>query len=322
MLNYCIYCFSQDFDTFYSATENYGRTNTYTSTNSLIRILKKRIEDFKITTTDNSGEDINLIAYSNFSYIQDINIRIGLTRLIKELLEDIFKNDNEIFFNLKFYIITPNGEIFIIDDFEKISHNIDYFNEVYNDYLLKDFEKYQIENEKREKESKNPYDKINLIQFNNRIENIVLSQYVGDCLSKVMNKNIDDNQEEFQENMIQDIITSREEEYGNDIRNELDALNKVLLNKQMTVDNCKIEKCIYNGENISIEQLVSKLLTHIYPQFLTQINIKDTLDDEYSIETSIGIIKRVKGGNIIINDKIEGGLLNEVHKETSSDRSI
>ena len=42
MLNYCIFCFSQDFDAFYSATENYGRTNTCITTNSLVRILKKK----------------------------------------------------------------------------------------------------------------------------------------------------------------------------------------------------------------------------------------------------------------------------------------
>lgn len=321
MLNYCIFCFSQDFDTFYSATENYGRTNTCLSTNSLVRILKKRIEDFNITTTNTNSEDegINLVAYSNFSFIKNNDARIELARKLKDLLDEIFKNDDKIFFTLKFYLITSNGEIFLINQFNKISENIEYFNEVYNEYLLKDFEKYQLENEKREKEIKNSFDKNNLLEFNKAIENIVLSQYVGDCLSKVMNKNIDDNQEEFQENMVQDIITSREEEYGDDIRNELDALNKVLSENQMTVENCKIEKCIYNGQDISIEQLVSKLLTHIYPQFLTQINIKDTLDDEYSIETSIGTIKRVKGGNIIINDKIKGGLLYEVQKEASED---
>lgn len=321
MLNYCIFCFSQDFDTFYSATENYGRTNTCLSTNSLVRILKKRIEDFNITTTSTNSEDegINLVAYSNFSFIKNNDARIELARKLKDLLDEIFKNDDKIFFTLKFYLITSNGEIFLINQFNKISENIEYFNEVYNEYLLKDFEKYQLENEKREKEIKNSFDKNNLLEFNKAIENIVLSQYVGDCLSKVMNKNIDDNQEEFQENMVQDIITSREEEYDDDIRNELDALNKVLSENQMTVENCKIEKCIYNGQDISIEQLVSKLLTHIYPQFLTQINIKDTLDDEYSIETSIGTIKRVKGGNIIINDKIKGGLLYEVQKEASGD---
>lgn len=319
MLNYCIFCFSQDFDTFYSATENYGRNNTYLSTNSLVRILKKRIEDFNINTTNTNSEneEINLVSYSNFSFIQNNEVRIELARKIKELLDNIFKNDDKIFFTLKFYLITSNGEKFIINNFTKISQNIEYFNEVYNEYLLKDFEKYQTENEKREKEIKNSYDKNNLLEFNNAIENIVLSQYVGECLSKVMNKNIDDNREEFQENIVQDIIASREEEYGDDIRNELDALNKILLDKQMTVDNCKIEKCIYNGKDITIEQLVSKLLTHIYPQFLTQINIKDTLDDEYTIETSIGTIKRAKGGNIIINDKFEGGLLNEIQKETS-----
>ena len=320
MLNYCIFCFSQDFDTFYSATENYDRTNTYISTNSLVRILKKRIEDFKINTTHTGfDEEINLISFSNFSFIQNIDIRMELAKKIKELIEDIFKNDDKIFFTLKFYIITSNGEIFIINNFDKISQNINYFNKVYNGYLLKDFEKYQLENEKREKESKKSYDKNNLNEFNNTIENIVLSQYVGECLSRVMNKNIDDNQEEFQENMVQDIIASREEEYGDDIRNELDALNKVLSENQMTVENCKVEKCIYNGQDISIEQLVSKLLTHIYPQFLTQINIKDTLDDEYFIETSIGTIKRVKGGTILINDKIKGGLLDEVQKEASGD---
>lgn len=321
MLNYCIFCFSQDFDTFYSATENYGRTNTCLSTNSLVRILKKRIEDFNITTTNTNSEDegINLVAYSNFSFIKNNDARIELARKIKDLLDEKFKNDDKIFFTLKFYLITSNGEIFLIKQFNKISENIDYFNQVYNEYLLKDFEKYQLENEQREKEIKNSFDKNNLLEFNKAIENIVLSQYVGECLSKVMNKNIDDNQEEFQENMVQDIIASREEEYGDDIRNELDALNKVLSENQMTVENCKIEKCIYNGQDISIEQLVSKLLTHIYPQFLTQINIKDTLDDEYSIETSIGTIKRVKGGKIIINDKIKGGLLHEVQKEASGD---
>lgn len=321
MLNYCIFCFSQDFDTFYSTTENYGRTNTYISTNSLVRILKKRIEDFNITTTNTNSEDegINLVAYSNFSFIKNNDARIELAKKIKDLLDEIFKNDDKIFFTLKFYLITSNGEIFLINQFNKISENIDYFNKVYNEYLLKDFEKYQLENEKREKEIKKSYDKNNLLEFNKAIENIVLSQYVGECLSKVMNKNIDDNKEEFQENMVQDIIDSREEEYGNDIRNELDALNKILSDNKMTVENCKIEKCIYNGQDISIEQLVSKLLTHIYPQFLTQINIKDTLDDEYSIETSIGTIKRVKGGNIIINDKIKGGLLHEVQKEASGD---
>ena len=321
MLNYCIFCFSQDFDTFYSATENYGRTNTYISTNSLVRILKKRIEDFNITTTNTNSEDegINLVAYSNFSFIKNNDARIELARKLKDLLDEKFKNDDKIFFTLKFYLITSNGEIFLIKQFNKISENIDYFNQVYNEYLLKDFEKYQLENEQREKEIKNSFDKNNLLEFNKAIENIVLSQYVGECLSKVMNKNIDDNQEEFQENMVQDIIASREEEYGDDIRNELDVLNKVLSENQMTVENCKIEKCIYNGQDISIEQLVSKLLTHIYPQFLTQINIKDTLDDEYSIETSIGTIKRVKGGNIIINDKLKGGLLHEVQKEASGD---
>ena len=321
MLNYCIFCFSQDFDTFYSATENYGRTNTCITTNSLVRILKKRIEDFNITTTNTNSEDegINLVAYSNFSFIKNNDARIELARKIKDLLDEKFKNDDKIFFTLKFYLITSNGEIFLIKQFNKISENIDYFNEVYNEYLLKDFEKYQLENEQREKEIKNSFDKNNLLEFNKAIENIVLSQYVGECLSKVMNKNIDDNQEEFQENMVQDIIASREEEYGDDIRNELDALNKVLSENQMTVENCKIKKCIYNGQDISIEQLVSKLLTHIYPQFLTQINIKDTLDDEYFIETSIGTIKRVKGGKIIINDKIKGGLLHEVQKEASGD---
>lgn len=320
MLNYCIFCFSQDYDYGTSSTESYYVKTL--STDSLVKVLKKRIEDFNITTTNNADskdKEINIVSYSNFSFIQNNNVRIELAKKIKELLDDIFKNDDKIFFTLKFYLVTPNGEIFIINDFKKISQNIDYLNDVYDGYLLKDFEKYQLENEKREKEIKIPFNKNNLLEFNKAIENFVLSQYVGECLSKVMNKNIDDNKEEFQEDMVQDIIASRKEEYGNDIRNELDALNKILLDKQMTVENCKIKKCIYNGKEINIEQLVSKLLTHIYPQFLTQVNIKDTLDDEYSIETSIGTIKRVKGGNIIINDKIEGRLLHEIQKETSRD---
>ena len=39
------------------------------------------------------------------------------------------------------------------------------------------------------------------------------------------------------------------------------------------------------------------------PDFLTQIDIRETLDDEYEIETNLCVVKRAKGGSISIEDK-------------------
>ena len=302
MINFSILCFSQDFDTYYSSTENYGRNNTYITIKSILRIFEKRLNDFNITL-DNLRSTIDIYdinIFSNFSFIKDYNTRLELVNKIKILIEKFFDNKELSGFNLKFHLINPIGEIFIINDFEKISNNIEYLNQSYNEEIMNNFEQYQKENEEKEKNKKSLLNITNLEEYNKELENIVISQYVGECLSRVINKNIDENKDEFQECLIQDIISTREEEYGNELKNELDLLNKILAKNDMTEKNCKIESCTYNGTEISIEDLVSKLLTHVYPRFLTQININDTLDDKYIINTSKGKIIRDRNGISII----------------------
>lgn len=314
MINFSILCFSQDFDTYYSSTENYGRNNTYDSIKSILRVFEKRLKDFNLSLENlqSSTNTYDIDIFSNFSFIRNYNIRLELVNEIKVLLEGFFNSKELSGFNLKFHLINPIGEIFIINDFEKISHNIESLNQFYNEYIIDNFERFQKENEEREKNKKSLLNITNLREYNEELKNIVISQYVGECLSRVMNNNIDENKNEFQECLIQDIISTRKEEYGDDIKNELDLLNKILAKNDMTEKNCKIENCTYNGADISIEDLVSKLLTHVYPEFLTQININDTLDDKYIINTSKGKIIRDRNGISILPLEGKGDDQNEV----------
>ena len=50
-----------------------------------------------------------------------------------------------------------------------------------------------------------------------------------------------------------------------------------------------------------INELITKLASHMLPAFMTQINILDTLDDSYTIKTNLGtIIRESKTGRITI----------------------
>ena len=113
-------------------------------------------------------------------------------------------------------------------------------------------------------------------------------------------------QEEIREN-IREVRRKMLEEEEDDIQNELDLVNKAVrdtINENFPKDKMidfQIEECTYNGEPISTEDLITKLSNHMLPAFMTQVNILDTLDDTYSIKTTIGtIIREAKTGKITI----------------------
>jgi hypothetical protein len=58
----------------------------------------------------------------------------------------------------------------------------------------------------------------------------------------------------------------------------------------------EVKSCTYNGEAIELRDLVDKIQMHTLPAYLTQINIMDTLQDEFTIETEKGTIHRKQGG--------------------------
>ena len=109
----------------------------------------------------------------------------------------------------------------------------------------------------------------------------------------------DETYNEILRNTIKEI---REEEEEN-VTNELEMVNQLLKNTLGSNDDIQIESATYNGEEVEAPDITYKLSTHMLPEYLTQVDIRQTLDDEYTIVTNKCIIKRSKGGNIEILDK-------------------
>lgn len=171
-----------------------------------------------------------------------------------------------------------------LDDYIKSAHMS------YNEYLqlvLKDKNKYA-----RTKEDAIKY-KLEYIQTAIKITSIyILTHQELDEVSK---------NEKAQEE-IRNTIKNIREENENEIKNELDMVNKVI--QDAFPDNQEelcIDSCTYNGQEMDQNELITKLASHMLPAFMTQINILDTLDDSYTIKTNLGtIIRESKTGRITI----------------------
>lgn len=313
MLTLAIYCLSEDYQPEYiQAVEENGKVwdkvtnfNMYSEPHNFSDYLSKCID--KYPELENLENNNSVYEFTLFSTVQNMDTRAELVSFIYEYLTNKF--DEEVLkdnFIIKFYIITPEGESFLVNDFNKIGSHIDYINSSSEEKILNKFDQYTIKKDEIEKNVPNPpsyyinKEDIKLQDLNKNIYDWIIGNYMGYILSKVMNKNIDSNKKEFQEKMIDDIVESRKEEYGDEIKTELDLVNKVMVQNDINMNNSKVISCSYNGEDISIDDISSKLYSHTFPAYITQVDIRDTLDDEYDIVTSKGTIHRSKGGKISI----------------------
>lgn len=110
---------------------------------------------------------------------------------------------------------------------------------------------------------------------------------------------IDNNKEDLSEKITEEIKSTREEyENTEDPENEWELVNRQVEALLKDDKDIEIKKCTYNGEEIEYNDLVERLMSHVFPQFITQIDIRDTLDDNYIIETDKCKIIRSIGGQI------------------------
>ena len=109
----------------------------------------------------------------------------------------------------------------------------------------------------------------------------------------------DEEANEIMRNTIKELREAEPEE----VTNELEMVNQLLKNTLGDNNDIQIESASYNGEDMDISDITYKLSRHMLPDYMTQIDIRDTLEDEYTIVTNKCIIKRSKGGNIEILDK-------------------
>ena len=184
---------------------------------------------------------------------------------------------------IKFFIMTPDAKVYIVKDFEKITSQISKFNQQVRKSIMDNYLDFQMERDRLENEYKD--DKGNDMTDT---QVMILSQ----SLTKLMLKTIDEHEEEFQNQMNSDILSVRKED--DSIKNELDIVNKFMADNKLE----EVKSCKYNGEEITVNELVEKLHSHVLPDYLTQINIMDTLQDEYEIITENGTIHRKHGGTL------------------------
>ena len=244
----------------------------------------------------------SIFLFTVYSQVKDLDTRAEIIAdiydtAIKEFDEKDLKDN----FMVKFYLILPEGESFLINDFNKINEHLDYIISSSKEKILNELDKYSELRIEKSKSLKYPW-RLTLDKLNEDKYNYITTDYLEYTLSSIINKNMDDNKDKYQEEMVQSLVKSRDEEYGDEIKNELDLVNKVMVENDINMANSEVLSCKYNGKDISVDDICLKLHSHTFPQYLTQINIQNTLDDEYDIVTSNGTIHRSKGGKISLSE--------------------
>jgi len=236
----------------------------------------------KVLPSWEDKKDYTFNAFCSYDAIKEADVRGYFLADIYNMLDDerinLYDHDIEV----KFYIMTADGQIYSIHDFNKMTDKkIKILNRQVSDDIMENYIEYQNKRDEIEKELKRDKDEVRKVQA------LILSQ----SLTKLMVKNIDDHKQEFEDIMVRDILTVREEEMGK-LRTEFDIVEKFMKDNGLE----EVKSCTYNGESIELRDLVDKIQMHTLPAYLTQINIMDTLQDEFTIETEKGTIHRKQGG--------------------------
>lgn len=114
-----------------------------------------------------------------------------------------------------------------------------------------------------------------------------------------------DNTTDEDRKAIQDSINKIRDE---NITNELELVNKTIRDSLPNNDiPIEIKKCMYNGKEIDTGECIAEIESHVFPDYITQKNIMDTLEDQYVIETNVCTIVRDKGGDIRILESKNNG---------------
>ena len=205
-------------------------------------------------------------------------------------------------FQMRTYLILPYGEAMLIKNFDKIYDNLDKIEEI-GINKIKD-----NENTKKETFEQFRDRMLRLRNEGSTVGEIMRATTGLAYVYELIDNFIEDHRTELQNNMYASIRQVREEQEENEeLSTELEMINKHA--KTVLKDDVEDDflQCIYNGEEITQEEMIEKLSNHmLYKEDVKnddQVFIEDTLDDEYRIETKKLIITRDFGGKIKISVK-------------------
>lgn len=265
-------------------------------------IITSMVERFKPLTT---VEDQVFNFCFPFKLLENVLDRVRFFANIydafpKEIIEQL-KADNSLF-QLKNYLITPNGKVLFVKDFDKVFANFEFIEKQAVDSIKND-------DTNGVKKLSTLRDEMILIKEKNPdIKNFMIATTVLGYIYELFDEDIENHREDLQSSMIASIKHVREEAEENaEIRNELDILNKqikyILKDPNERAED-EFQYCTYNGEEVSQEEIVDILTSHVLPEYLIpQVDINETLEDTYRIETNKLIITRETGGALKIKRK-------------------
>lgn len=267
----------------------------------LASILTSMQQQFKSITTVKDKDYVYNYCFP-FLLLKPVNERVVFFARIHDVfpstVEEELKEDDSSF-QLKAYLITPLGQCFLVKDWQKVIDNL----EVIESRAIK-----QLREDDRNgtKKLEQLQDEMVALKDNRpTTKDFMIATTVLGYVYQLIDEDIERNREKLQADMNASIKQLREE--NEEVRNELDILNyqlKHVFTKPNELDDDEFEYCIYNGKELSQEEMVELLSTHVLPEYLIpQVNINDTLNDSYRIETKKAIIVRSEGGGLKITRK-------------------
>jgi hypothetical protein len=235
------------------------------------------------------------IVFVDYNLMKDDSTRLVFLTNLVGLFPDEYKEKENIV--IENSLVTPTGKVIKIDDYDKVSQIIDLLYDKEVEELKKEYGGDDISKDEvigiLTKEESNSESNLDSVKASIKMEFIM----------KLLDNFIEENKEELQESFLDAMIHNPE--IDNDIpKTELELVNIEITNilKDEAAD-LQFQECRYNGKVISQEELLNELNSHVFPQFLTQKNINDTLDDEYRIETDKLTIIREPGGALHLKRK-------------------
>lgn len=232
--------------------------------------------------------------------LKDDETRVKLFMLIPSMITnervkaDLLRDGSK--FQIKSYLILPTSETLLIQDFNKIYTNLSTIEKISIDKLKA--------NDKTKKETFEQFRDRMLSLKNNAttVKDIMMACTGLAYIYELIDQFIEDHREDLQSKMFSSIKEIRQEQQENEeLSNELEMINKHCRTLLKDDVEDRFLQCLYNGEEITQEEMIDKLSNHIlYKEDAdnTKIFIGDTLDDEYRIETEKLIIVREYGGKM------------------------
>ena len=100
-----------------------------------------------------------------------------------------------------------------------------------------------------------------------------------------------------QEDKMIETVSEQYDEEEITVTNELEMLSAVLRDSftKDEISSMNVIKASYNGKAMESDEIFGILTTHILPQYMTQVDIRDTKEDTYTIETDLCTIVRESG---------------------------